>query len=60
MGDPPNERGQVLFASEGVELVRHTDGRRELRLSDRALANMESTFDAIVAAIWLSEQSHPN
>ena len=56
MGDPPDDRGQVLFASDGVELVRHTDGRRELRLTDRALANMESAFDAIVAAIWLSER----
>jgi hypothetical protein len=50
----PRKDSQVLYATDGVELVRHADGSRELRLSNRALDNLESAFDAIVAAIWLS------
>jgi hypothetical protein len=45
---------EILFATDGVELVRHADGSRELRLSNRALDNLESAFDAIVTAIWLA------
>ena len=60
MSDSRRERGQVLFATDGVELVRHADGRRELRLSDRALDNMENAFDAIVAALWLAEDPRLN
>ena len=44
---------EVLFASEGVQLVRHADGRRELRLNNHALESLEAAFDAIVTAIWL-------
>ena len=50
---------EVLFATDGVELVRHADGTRELRLSNRALENLESAFDAIVTAIWLAP-TEPN
>jgi hypothetical protein len=49
----PRKDPQVLFATDGVELVRHADGSRELRLTNRALDNLESAFDAIVTAIWL-------
>ena len=45
---------EILFATDGVELVRHADGTRELRLTNRALDNLESAFDAIVTAIWLA------
>lgn len=45
---------EILFATDGVELVRHADGSRELRLTNRALDNLESAFDAIVTAIWLA------
>ncbi len=48
---------QVLFATDGVELVKHADGRRELRLSDRALESLEAAFDAIVTAIWLAPRA---
>ena len=60
MSESRRDRGQVLFAGDGVELVRHADGRRELRLTDRALDNMENAFDAIVAALWLSEDARVN
>lgn len=50
----PRSEPQVLFATDGVELVRHPDGRRELRLSERALESLEAAFDAIVLAIWLA------
>jgi hypothetical protein len=50
----PRRDSQVLYAADGVELVRHEDGTRELRLSNRALESLESAFDAIVAAIWLA------
>jgi hypothetical protein len=60
MREPRDDRGEVLFACDGVELIRHHDGRRELRLSDRALDSMESAFDAIVAALWLSENMRVN
>ena len=49
------DREQVLFATDGVELVRHADGRRELRLTDCALNNLEAAFDAIVAALWFAD-----
>ena len=48
---------QVLFATDGVELVKHADGRRELRLNDRALESLEAAFDAIVTAIWLAPRA---
>ena len=50
------DRSEVLFATDGVELVRHADGSRELRLSDRALTSLEAAFDAIVAALWLAAE----
>ena len=53
----PRKDSQVLYATEGVELVRYADGSRELRLSNRALDNLESAFDAIVAAIWLAPEA---
>ena len=54
MSEPLPKSSEVLFATDGVELVRHADGTRELRLSNRALESLESAFDAIVTAIWLS------
>jgi len=54
------KHSQVLFARDGIELVRHPDGTRELRLSNRALENLESAFDAIVAAIWLAPEIEAN
>ena len=54
MTEPPPKSSEVLFATDGVELVRHADGTRELRLSNRALESLESAFDAIVTAIWLT------
>lgn len=53
MSDRPKD-SQVLFATDGVELVERADGTRELRLNDRALESLEAAFDAIVTAIWLS------
>ncbi|MBA3391154.1 MAG: hypothetical protein H0T89_00850 [Deltaproteobacteria bacterium] len=44
--------GDVVFAADGVKLIRFADGTRELRISDHALDSMESTFDAIVLAIY--------
>lgn len=55
MSDRPKD-SQVLFTTDGVELVMRADGSRELRLNDRALDSLEAAFDAIVAAIWLSPQ----
>ncbi|HLL21444.1 MAG TPA: hypothetical protein VK427_04895 [Kofleriaceae bacterium] len=54
MTEPRRDSAQVLFAADGVELVRHADGSRELRLSNRALDSLEDAFDAIVAAVWLA------
>ena len=53
----PRKDFQVLFATDGVELVRHANGARELRLSNRALESLENAFDAIVTAIWLAPDS---
>ena len=60
MSDPQRDRARVLFATDGIELVRHADGRRELRLSERALQSMETTFDAIVTALWLADEPRVN
>jgi hypothetical protein len=54
-----DRKGEVLFSTDGVELVRHADGSRELRLTDRALESMETAFDAIVAALWLTAPQPP-
>ncbi|MBA3502892.1 MAG: hypothetical protein M4D80_04785 [Myxococcota bacterium] len=54
----PRKDSQVLFATDGVQLVRHADGSRELRLSNQALENLENAFDAIVTAIWLAPERH--
>jgi hypothetical protein len=49
-------RGEaVLMAVDGLELIQHVDGTRELRFPDRPIHNLEDAFDAIVAWVWLTE-----
>ncbi len=50
--DLTRHEGEIVFAADGVKLIRFADGTRELRISDQALDSMESTFDAIVLAIY--------
>ena len=51
---------QVIYAQNGLELVRYEDGRRELRLSESPevvlpvteVQNVDGAFDAMFAAVW--------
>jgi hypothetical protein len=49
--NPP--RPALLASVDGVELVRHPDGSREVRRPDRPLDSLSAAFDAI-ATIWTS------
>ena len=53
----------VVYAQNGLELVRYADGRRELRLSDapevtlpvHEAGNVDAALDVMFAAVWLDE-----
>ena len=44
---------EVLYAHDGLELVRYADGRRELRITGHMLDSLEAAFDALVAWYWV-------
>jgi hypothetical protein len=44
---PP--RPALLASVDGVELVRHADGSREVRRTDRPLDSLAAAFEAIAA-----------
>ena len=54
---------QVVYAQNGLELVRYADGRRELRLSEvpevtlpvTEVASADGALDALLTAVWFDE-----
>jgi hypothetical protein len=48
----PGKDPEVLYHHDGLELVRHFDGRRELRIVGHMMDSLEAAFDAIVAWYW--------
>jgi hypothetical protein len=54
---------QVVYAQNGLELVRYADGRRELRLSEAPEVTLpvteacsaDAALDAMFAAVWLDD-----
>jgi hypothetical protein len=54
---------QVIYAQNGLELVRYEDGRRELRLSESPevilpvveVLSVDEAFDAMFAAVMRDE-----